>query len=288
MTGSEGVRYSTSWLDVREQADARARSRELAADLAADVARSTIRSATGEAPLVVHDLGSGAGSMGRWLAPLLPMPQHWVLHDRDCELLAVARARPPVAPVDGRPVPVEARLDDVGGLTAEDLSGAGLMTASALLDVLTSAELDGLVAASAGARCPALLTLTVVGRVELVPAHPLDRVVAAAFDAHQRRVVAGRRLLGPDAVRAAAAAFTRCGARVDVRGSPWRLGRDDRALIAAWLRGWVESAREQCEERRDVRRSAALERYLERRLGEAADGALTVAVHHADLLVRWP
>ena len=28
--------------------------------------------------------------MGRWLAPLLPGPQHWVLHDRDADLLAVA------------------------------------------------------------------------------------------------------------------------------------------------------------------------------------------------------
>ena len=33
------------------------------------------------APIVVHDLGSGTGSMMRWLAPLLPGPQTWVLHD---------------------------------------------------------------------------------------------------------------------------------------------------------------------------------------------------------------
>jgi hypothetical protein len=221
------------------------------------------------------------------------MSQHWVLHDRDAELLAVAVTRPPAGPAGGGPVPVEARPDDVGGLTPEDLSGAGLVTASALLDVLTSAEVDALVAASAGARCPALLTLTVVGRVELRPALPLDRVVAAAFDAHQRRVAAGRRLLGPDAVRTAVGAFRRRGARVDVRASLWRLGGDDGPLIAAWLRGWVDSAREQCSDPGladplDGYLQSYLEGYLERRLGEAADGALTVAVHHADLLVRWP
>ena len=38
----------------------------------------------------VHDLGSGTGSMARWLAPRLPGPQHWVLHDRDAGLLARA------------------------------------------------------------------------------------------------------------------------------------------------------------------------------------------------------
>ena len=41
---------------------------------------------------VIHDLGCGTGSMGRWLAPLLPGPQHWVVHDRDADLLEVAAA----------------------------------------------------------------------------------------------------------------------------------------------------------------------------------------------------
>ena len=51
---------------------------------------------------VVHDLGSGTGGMPRWLAPLSPRPQHWVLHDRDADLLASWR-RP--RPADRRPPP---------------------------------------------------------------------------------------------------------------------------------------------------------------------------------------
>ena len=43
---------------------------------------------------------AAAGSMGRWLAPLLAGPQHWVLHDRDPDLLDVAAAEP--APGCGR------------------------------------------------------------------------------------------------------------------------------------------------------------------------------------------
>ena len=65
----------------------------------------------------------------------------------------------------------------------------------------------------AGAGCPILLTLSVVGRVELTPADPLDRRVAAAFDAHQRRTTERGRLLGPDA-----AARRRRGARPARRG----------------------------------------------------------------------
>ena len=82
-----GVRVSPEWLDLREPADAAARSAELAGRLARQLP------ATG--PLVIHDLGGGSGAMGRWLAPRLPGPQHWVLHDRDADLLERAVAAPP-------------------------------------------------------------------------------------------------------------------------------------------------------------------------------------------------
>jgi hypothetical protein len=59
----------------------------------------------------------------------------------------------------------------------------------------------------------------------LTPGDPLDARVAEAFNAHQRRTVGRRRLLGPDAIDAAVAAFGRLGAEVLVRSSPWRLGR---------------------------------------------------------------
>ena len=83
------------------------------------------------------------------------------------------------------------------------------MTASALLDLLTADEVDALADACVAAGCPALLTLSVTGSVGFFPSEPLDAVFAAAFDAHQRRTVDGRRLLGPDAGAAAESAFDR-------------------------------------------------------------------------------
>ena len=149
---------------------------------------------------VIHDLGCGTGAMGRWLAPLLPGPQHWVVHDRDADLLEVAAADLPGPAADGAAVTVEPKHSDITRLHPGDLAGASLITASALLDLLTEDELAGLVTVCAGAGCPMLLTLSVVGRVALTPADPLDRRVAAAFDAHQRRATERGRLLGPDAV----------------------------------------------------------------------------------------
>ena len=140
--------------------------------------------------------------------------------------------------------------------------------------------MTGLVSVCVGAGCPALLTLTVVGRVDLTPADPLDRRVAAAFDAHQRRTTKGGRLLGPDAVAVALEEFGRLGAEVLVRPSPWRLGASQADLAAEWFTGWVGAACEQ-----QVELAAETDAYTRRRLAEARAGQLGVTVEHADLLV---
>jgi hypothetical protein len=265
----EVVRVSNDWLKLREPADAAARSRELVERLA--------RPANGR--WVIHDLGGGTGSMGRWLAPLIPGPQHWVVHDRDVELLALTTACPPGAAADGAAVTVETRRSDVTRLAPEELAGATLITASALLDMLTEDELTGLVTACAGAGCPILLALSVVGRVELTPADPLDPGFNAAFNDHQRRLTERGRLLGPDAVAVAAEQLRRLGAEVLIRSSPWRLGAFDHDLAEVWLAGWVSAT---CEQQPELGAEAGV--YTRRRLEQLAAGELEVTVHHADLL----
>src|SRR5262245_44645208 len=120
------------WLALREPADAAARSEELVAE---------VRSFLPPGGVIVHDLGCGTGSIARWLAPRLPTPQHWVLYDRDDDLLGRAAASPPLAPAGGGPVSVETRRRDVTRLERDALAGADLVTASALLDLLTADEL---------------------------------------------------------------------------------------------------------------------------------------------------
>jgi len=266
----EAIRVSPGWLELREAADAAARARELVRQL-----RRRVPAGEGWS---IHDLACGSGAMGRWLAPLLPGPQRWVLHDRDAELLELAAVNVPGCASDGADVAVETRVSDVTQLDADGLAGATLVTASALLDLLTLDELTALIDACAG--CPALLALTVTGRVQLLPADPLDARIAAAFDEHQRRATARGRLLGPDAVKATVEGFRRLGAEVVVRPSPWRLGAAESGLAVEWLTGWVDAA---CEQEPALVPDAVL--YRRRRLREAAAGALAVTVGHADLLV---
>jgi hypothetical protein len=257
---AEAARVSPEWLLLREPADAAARSAGLAERLRRHLA-------TG-GRLVIHDLGGGSGAMGRWLAPRLPGPQHWVIHDQDADLLKLA--------VDGEPAPatVEGRRSDITRLTRDDLAGASLVTASALLDLLTADELARVLAACAG--CPMLLALTVVGRVTLTPEEPLDALMGAAFNAHQRR---GRKL-GPDAVAVAVDELRGTGAEVLVRPSPWRLDAAHADLAAEWLVGWIDAACEQV-----PALAADARAYRDRRLAQAAAGELDVIVDHADLLV---
>jgi hypothetical protein len=136
--------------------------------------------------------------------------------------------------------------------------------ASALLDLLTADELHRMLRACAGV--PMLLALTVVGRVTISPADPLDARIGAAFNAHQCR--GGR--LGPDAVAELRDAI--------VRPTPWQLGVDPAELAAEWLDGWVAAACEQDP-------ALDLVAYRDRRLEQAAAGELAVTVDHADLLV---
>jgi hypothetical protein len=263
------IEFPPQWLALRAEADAEARAADLLEPLRARL--------TGP-ELVIRDLGCGTGAMGRWLAERLPGRQHWILTDRDPELLSRAAAGLP-AGVTG-----ETELRDITLLTAADLAGAALVTGSALLDLLTDGEVARLATACVSAGVPALFALSVVGRVELDPVDALDHELAAAFNAHQRRTTdTGRRLLGPDAVAIAAEEFQRLGATVLRRPTPWRLGPERAELTAHWLRGWVSAAVEQ---RPDLATPA--EPYLARRLAQCAAGELTATVHHEDLLALPP
>ena len=196
---------------------------------------------------------------------------------------AARRGRPRTAPACATPTGARSRSRpgprDLTRLAAADLAGADLVTASALLDLLTADEVDALAAACAGAGCPALLTLSVAGHVELDPPDPLRRRrrrrVRRPPAPHRGR----RRLLGPDAAggrrrRVRPARRCACGPR-PARGGSARTAPADRRTGCA---GWVAAAVEQ--RAGPARRGRA--GYLGDRLHRAA--GVTVLVQHQDLL----
>ena len=270
---SEILEVSSDWLALREPEDAKARSLELAL-LAAELLP--------DGPIVVHDLGSGTGSMMRWLAPHLSGPQTWVLHDWNADLTEQALSQPRPRSRDGAEVSAVGRVGSLAELSATELAGASLVTASALLDVLTSAEVHALVAACVAAGCPALLSLSVTGTVQLTPRDELDAAINDAFNAHQLRDSDSRRQLGRYAAPIARGLFAEAGWNVRQTTTVWRLDDRQGALLGEWFDGWLGAAVEQ---RPDL--GADTEQYRARRLAHIERRELSARIDHVDLLA-WP
>jgi len=276
---SEIVETNSEWLALREPEDAVARSLDLARAAAALIT---------EGPVVVHDLGSGTGSMMRWLAPLLPGPQTWFLHDWSTLLTAqaIARARP--SDRDNAEISAFGRTGNLVDLSADDLAGASLVTASALLDVLTSPEIHTIVGACIAAKAPALFSLSVTGGVHFDPPDERDAAFENAFNAHQLRDAQGRRQLGRYAAPIACGLFAEAGWQVRQTTTRWRLDHHQPGLLGEWFCGWVDAAVEQ-----DPQLCNDVDRYRADRLAQIGLGergglrGLSALVDHVDVLA-WP
>jgi hypothetical protein len=270
---SQVLEVSSDWLALREAEDARARSRTLA---------QAVLPLLPSGPVTVHDLGSGTGSMMRWLAPLLPGPQTWVLHDWNASLTQGAFDGAPPRDRDGGPVSIRSRVGELERLDGAHLENASLVTASALLDVLTAQEAHAIVDACVQAGAPVLLSLSVTGEVELRPGDVRDKLVERAFNDHQRREVHGRRLLGRYAAPIVLGLFGRAGWNTRKALTSWRLDDGEPRLLDEWFEGWVDAAEEQSPELRETGAG-----YRELRRSQLERGELSAVVYHLDLLA-WP
>jgi hypothetical protein len=300
------LEVSSEWLSLREPEDAATRSRELALAAAALLEQKVLKQTLEQTPLQhrtlqqtplqptplsIHDLGSGTGSMMRWLAPLLPGPQTWTLHDWNADLIEQAAAGIRPLDRDGVPISVRTQPGNLADLRAAVLGPAGqpaasLVTASALLDVLTVNEIHAIVDAVLDVGCPVLLALTVTGDVRLSPADELDPAFQAAVNAHQRRDIGTRRQVGQDGAAIAGRLFTEAGWHVRSSTTTWRLDHYRPRLLAEWFDGWVDAALE-FDAEHDAELQAHAARYRRGRAAEIERGELTAHIDHLDLLA-WP
>lgn len=258
--------FDASWLALREAADHRSRSDELVDRLADWWTR--------RAGSTVLDLGSGTGSNLRYLAPRLPGRHVWTLIDHDSALLARVEAPP-------GDIVVKTKLGDLADVGLSEIEQAHLVTASALLDLVSADWLESLAGACAAAACGALFALTYDGTIEWAGelGEPADELVRAAVDAHQRRDKGVGAALGPTAGRFAEAAFRRRGFQTWTAPSAWRLGPEDAELAQALVLGWETAA---VDERPDD--ADRIRAWAERRRAVVAGGDFGLIVGHVDLL----
>ncbi|MCA8864001.1 MULTISPECIES: glycosyltransferase [unclassified Halomonas] len=277
-----GSQFASDWLTLREAADIDSRSQPLA-EFAAEWL-----SARTSAPLIA-DLGCGRGSNMRFLAPSLSGHQRWKLIDHDAILLAQARQRAAgLSNSQGQPVAVETHCVSLEALAEVPLDDAHLVTASALLDLVSQQWIDAFVARIAERQQALLIALSVTGEWHFIDPQGAPvrddegRWLQAMFMAHQQRDKGLGDALGGQAHGTLVDALKGADYRIQQAETPWQLAagsQEQLPLMVALLEGWAEAATEQAPQA-----AARIANWLQQRQQAVANGELGIWVGHCDLL----
>jgi hypothetical protein len=258
--------FKADWLALREPYDTRARN--------SDVIDALVAAFAGQSAINVVDLACGTGSMLRAIAAYLPARQNWLLADNDLGLLARAGELAASSDANVTTTPIDLSHD----LEAALDGAVDLVTASALLDLVSAEWLERLAVETAARRLPIYAALTYDGRAELEPADPFDAAIIAAVNRHQRRDKGFGPALGPAAAGAAATQFKAVQYAVTQGISDWVFAPQDREIQEEVLSGWAAAAREQ-----DEFALSDIVEWLARRRDWVAAGRATMRVGHVDL-----
>lgn len=281
----------SDWLAVREPADVTARSATLVERVRHALASTdTVRGL---------DLCTGTGSNLRYLIDRLPGRQTWLAADRDARLLEELptklktwadahgysmRTEGQVSSLRGGrcECDVETRAMDLDRLDAGLFEGRNLVTASALLDLVSESWLRLLATRCREAGATALFTLTYDGRSSCDPVEPEDDMVRELMNMHQKTDKGlGGRAEGPDAWSVAERVFTEAGYRVECAPSNWSIEPPERTFQRMLIEGWARAAVEIAPERADT-----IADWLRRRLEHLEAGRSRIVVNHVDM-VAW-
>lgn len=285
--------FSAQWLSLREPFDVSARSTSLVAALRENLPRSNAA-----APLTIVDLGAGAGSNLRFLAPLLGGAQRWRLADHDSALLDAALAATQAwALAQGASVQrvgshltvraagfaceVDCERVDLADLAVVEFPSGGLVTAAALLDLVSHDWLEALAGRCRTASAAVCFALTYDGRTTTGPGEPEDTTVLGMFNRHQLFDKGFGPALGMRAASVAEAVFEGHGYELGVATSDWVIKREAHAMQLALLDGWLSAALEIAPDSR-----LALTSWHERRRAHVLAGRSELSVGHVDL-VGW-
>jgi hypothetical protein len=282
------------WLSLREPADAAARS--------ATLTRAIVDAVAHHSDLKLLDLGTGTASNLRFLAGHLPARQHWLLVDRDPLLLAEAvertsewamtRGCESTAIGDAFLIRgprldcwIERRCLDLGRLGTDGIfAGRHLVTASALLDLVSESWLRALAACCRESGAAALFALTYNGRSHCSPPEPEDDAIRELMNRHQRANDKGfGSAAGSDAVECADRCFTALGYHVRRDSSDWVLSPSMQVLQRQLIEGWAEAALEIAPDQ-----AVTINSWLARRLAHVDGSRSHVIVCHEDLAAWVP
>lgn len=271
--------FSADWLAARERFDHTARDR------AWPVFAERIQTLLPGIRRIV-DLGCGTGSNLRYLSrrlfELAPAGQRQaLLIDADSSLLMVARRCHRTAPAGISNIEYQ-QTNLAGAPDWPALQPGDLVSASALVDLVSLAWLGDLLDRCRRANAVVLLALSYDGRSNWLPAHPLDREVVRLFNLDQQSDKGLGSALGPAAAATASSLLERLGYGVWQARSDWQLDtrhasarRVVSALISDHARIAVQAQSESAEH---------FEQWAATRQRQLRTGRLRVRIGHLDVL----
>ena len=253
---------------MREPYDLRARSAALLARLA--------EWRRGRGRLHIVDLGSGTGSNLRCTAPALGGAQDWTLVEWDEGLIGSGESLLGAASVGWR----YHRLDLARDLEQLAESRVDLITASALIDLVSAEWLDRLIKLRRRTGAALYIVLSFDGRITWEPADPLDQPLRELVDAHQRTDKGFGPALGPSAAESLRALLASDDGVPSSATSDWILGPADQTIQLELLVGYEAASVAMAPERAD-----ALTAWAQRRREWVVAGTSRLRIGHRDLLL---
>jgi hypothetical protein len=170
-------------------------------------------------------------------------------------------------------------IDLATGLDATELAAGIIVTASALLDLVSDRWLTELIDRCRAAGATALFALSYDGRMTLTPADVDDEWVRKLVNRHQLGDKGFGPALGPSAAMRACERFTDAGYAVQTAPSDWNLEAGDGPLQKQLIEGWAHAAADVA-----PNEAARCGKWLERRLAHLATRASRIRVGHQDIL----
>lgn len=285
MSETVAERFSAEWLELRERFDRLARDRALIGQFVELLP---------PAPRLI-DVGAGAGSLFRMLAPVIGGTQSWVFADQDEQLLTHGLQRiarwaaihdlPVVSGRGGLSIQgpegewhiAAAIVRDPGDPARLGLRDADAVVCSALLDLVSETWLKEFVR-QAAAR-PVYAGMTIDGRDQWLPSHSADAGMRRGFMRHLHRDKGAGRALGTSAANAALRVLRAAGYQTRSAPSDWRIPPHASRMLRALIDGRAAAAVEA--EPSSRRRVTA---WAGDRLDQVIAGRLAIRIGHRDIL----
>lgn len=262
--------FSTDWLALREPYDGIARS---GAPMQLLKAWSREKS-----ELSIADLGSGTGANLRAISPHFACRQKWALLEWDPVLVEQGQL------LQVGQIPNYCHVHYIACDLATDLETAvplrvDLVTASALIDLVSEAWLDRLLDLVRSRHCALYLTLSYNGEMSWEPVDQFDAEAHRLFEEHQRRDKGMGPALGGNAAAHLIAQLRGKVGRVQTGASDWLFGPADKDIQLSLLETIVRAGKEV-----DQGLSSALDHWLTIRRKFIEEGQSHCRVGHQDLL----